>query len=189
MIKNIGKGGEGGNFLNRSLGRIKGFIGKAKNFIKKPNLGKIKSMATGGLGRLLRSRGVMSAIPAGIGFLASGGLENLGGVLPSLGQGCGMSGLVDMAVKSGMNKLESVVRPKLEKAVGSTATNLISSLGLKEQGTSLVSGAITSFVAGRSGMMSALVSSACNGEFCLFVFFCFRLLTRPLMLQLILCSF
>ena len=159
-------GGLGSSLLNGNLGRIRGVIDTARNLIKNPELRSLKSLATGGLGRLLRSRGVMSALPVGLGSLINGALGNLGGSLPSLGQGCGGSELVSTAVQSGLNKLESLL--------GSASSSLTSSLGLGNQGSGMLSGAITSFVSGRSGMLTALTSSGCNCEFCVCFLFCFR---------------
>ena len=97
-------GGLGNIPLGISLNKVTGLIGKARDLIKNPRLGNFSSLAMGGIGRLLSSRGIMSALPAAL------GLGNLD--LPSLGQGCSGSGPesggLDWAMNIGLNSLGSL---------------------------------------------------------------------------------
>ena len=104
----VGKlpGGLGNIPLGISLNKVTGFISKARDLIKNPRLGNFSSLAMGGIGRLLSSRGIMSALPAGL-SLGLGKLD-----LPSLGQGCSGSGPesggLDWAMNIGVNSLGSL---------------------------------------------------------------------------------
>lgn len=76
------------NPLSLSLRNITGFIGQAKALLQSPPLAKLGSLALGGLGRILGSRGSFST--------------------PSTG-GCGSSeGLLDAAVSAGQDLLSQV---------------------------------------------------------------------------------
>ena len=157
------------NPIGNALNKVTGLIGQARNLIKHPPLGALKSLATGGIGRLLSSRGIMSALPAGLGSLLGGGLGGSGGLgglgnlgLPSLGQGCSGSGLGSGLLGSALKRGEQ----QLGSLLGRVTDTLESSLG--QQGSGLLTGLtsrVTSFVSGRVGMVTALRSSACNGEF------------------------
>ncbi|XP_076452271.1 uncharacterized protein LOC143287914 [Babylonia areolata] len=140
MFKNI-PGGSGG-----TLSKIKGLISKVGNLTKTPPLRALKSLATGAIGRVLSSRGVMRAL--GVGGLEGQGVE---------GQGCAGSAALDSALQAGADKVESLVGKAADKAA--------SALGGGANGSAVLSGLtskVTSFVGGRAGMMSALKTSACQ---------------------------
>ncbi|KAK7496780.1 hypothetical protein BaRGS_00011989, partial [Batillaria attramentaria] len=93
--------GAGGTFgidlLSKSLSSVKSGIGQAINFIKNPKLGKLGSFSTGGIGRLLSSRGLLP----GLGKLDFGGLSGLTKKISSLVSG--RKGLLSMLKASPPN--------------------------------------------------------------------------------------
>nr|KAG5706489.1 hypothetical protein BaRGS_032882 [Batillaria attramentaria] len=93
--------GAGGTFgidlLSKSLSSVKSGIGQAINFIKNPKLGKLGSFSTGGIGRLLSSRGLLP----GLGKLDFGGLSGLTKKISSLVTG--RKGLLSMLKASPPN--------------------------------------------------------------------------------------
>ena len=137
-------GGLGNNPLQSALSKVNNSISWARNMIKHPPLGALKSLAIGGIGRLLSSRGIMSALPVG------------GLALPSLGQGCSGSGLgswlQDLAMKAGGNRLESL------QGTGQLGS-LFGQHG--QQGSGFLFGLtsqMSSFGSGSLGMMTAFKS-------------------------------
>ncbi|XP_070206105.1 uncharacterized protein [Littorina saxatilis] len=97
----------GGTPLRRTLDRVTGYIDKAKDLIKNPPIGALKSLAMGGMGRLLSSRGIMSALPPGLGSALRDGLKlgsSLG--LGHVGSGNGSSVLKGLGgIISGLGQL------------------------------------------------------------------------------------
>lgn len=166
----------GGNrFLNNSIHRVKSLIGRAQNLIKNPPLAILKSLPTGAIGRLLSSRRIMAALPAGLGAIAGrfggsgfgfGGEENgmgfgngpKGDAVPSFGQGCMSDSGLGSLVDSGVDHLQSFLVEE--------AGELGSALGPGEsQLFAEVTSQVTSFVSGRTGMVTALKTSVCKSEY------------------------
>ena len=158
------------NPLGISLGKVRGFIDQARNLINTPPLGGLTSLAMGGFGRLLASRG---------GFESGRGQGCPESQLESgRGQGCPESQL-ESGRRQGCSgsELESGLRTRqLSRHVGSALRNGVSRFGSRlRQATDQLTGRasrflsgvtsrVRSFVSGRAGMRIALQSSACGSE-------------------------
>lgn len=143
--------GGGNSALSKSLTRVTGLIGRVQNLTSNPPLATLKSMAMGGIGRVLSSRGVMSALPPGLGDIIGGIGGGLGTDLPSFGQGCSSSGL---SLGSGLNSLVNVGLEKLGSSLGTAGLSFVTDM----------TSSILTHIGGKAGMMAGLRSSACTSK-------------------------